>query len=108
MGFFFPSQIDVVTPFTKAFSDANTMANRNNSTYIKSLGKDAVPFNLYPWTWSHNNDDVSNFNALSQNGKLIVPPILTKLILDREPDIVLSWVHTICNTYDFTHVISSH
>ena len=62
----------------------------------------------YPWQWKPADEDIKNFNALAQNGKLIVPPILTKLILDREPEKVQLWVDKVCKKFDFTHVISSH
>ena len=49
-----------------------------------------------------------NFNAISQDGKLFCPPILTKLILDREPERTLTWVDTICRRFPFERVIPSH
>eukprot|EP00957_Ditylum_brightwellii_P004098 311468-Ditylum_brightwellii.AAC.1 len=59
---------------------------------MKPLGKDVVPYSLYPWTWHDNDADLTNFNAISQQGALFCPPILTKLILDREPVATLAWV----------------
>ena len=70
--YFFPSQINVV-PFPKAISDASNIAKKG-STFQKELGTDSVPFNLYPWKWKDSIKDKKNFNALTQNGKLIVPP----------------------------------
>ena len=51
---------------------------------------------------------LANFNAISQNGKLFCPPILTKLILDREPQKTLDWVDRIVTRFQFTHVIPGH
>ena len=100
---FFPSQIDVV-PFGKAISEA---ANIDPS--MKSLGEGSVPGNLYPWTWHDNDADLTNFNAISKNGKLFCPPILTKLILDREPELTLEWVDRIVKRFkSMTHVIPGH
>lgn len=99
---FFPSQIDVV-PFGRAISESTKI-----DPSMKSLGEGAVPGALYPWTWHDNDVDLANFNAISQNGKLFCPPILTKLILDREPVKTLEWVDRITKRFDFTHVIPGH
>ena len=99
---FFPSQIEVV-PFGRAISEASKI-----EPTMTSLGVGAVPANLYPWTWHDNNADLANFNAISQNGKLFCPPILTKLILDREPQRTLDWVNRITTRFAFTHVIPGH
>jgi hypothetical protein len=99
---FFPSQIDVV-PLGQALREARMVdPSRRN------LGNDAVPLSLYPWTWHDNNADLRNFQAISQGGALFCPPILTKLILDREPDRTLAWVDTVCQRFPFERVISCH
>ena len=101
---FFPSQIDVV-PFGQAISESTKI-----DPSMKSLGVGAVPGgSLYPWTWHDNDADLTNFNAISQQGKLFCPPILTKLILDREPARTLEWVDRITTRFNkFTHVIPGH
>jgi len=99
---FFPSQIDVV-PFGRAISEASKI-----DTSMKPLGADGVPFSLYPWTWHANDADAKNFKAISNGGELFCPPILTKLILDREPQRTLDWVDSICKKFDFTRVIPCH
>ena len=98
---FFPSQIDVV-PFDKAISQASKIDNS-----MKPLGEGAVPFSLYPWTWN-NNEDSKNFDAISKNGKIFIPPILTKLILDREPEKTLDWCNRITKRFDFVRIIPCH
>lgn len=102
---FFPSQIDVV-PVGKAIRQSYSDIDPS----MKSLGVGAVPGGtLYPWTWHDNDADLENFNAISQNGKLFCPPILTKLILDREPIRTLEWVDRITTRFNkFTHVIPGH
>eukprot|EP00986_Skeletonema_menzelii_P009569 scaffold4383_cov145-Skeletonema_menzelii.AAC.8 len=102
---FFPSQIDVV-PFGKAIRQSISDIDPS----MRTLGVGAVPGgNLYPWTWHDNDADLANFNAISQNGKLFCPPILTKLILDREPTKTLEWVDRITKRFpNFTHVIPGH
>jgi len=99
---FFPSQIDVV-PFNDAISQASKIDPK-----MKPLGEGAVPFSLYPWTWHDNNADLNNFNAISKGGKIFCPPILTKLILDREPQKTIEWADRISSRFDFTHIISCH
>jgi hypothetical protein len=99
---FFPSQIDVV-PLVEAFSEASRI---NES--MKPLGYGAVPFSLYPWKWHDNNADLKNFKAISKGGEIFCPPILTKLILDREPDRVLNWVDRVCTRFKFNRIIPGH
>jgi hypothetical protein len=101
---FFPSQIDVV-PFGEAIREAG-----NVDPSMRTLGRGAIPGDgaLYPWTWHDNDADLANFKAISQDGKLFCPPILTKLILDREPSRTLDWVDRIVRRFDFTHVIPGH
>jgi len=99
---FFPSQITVVSA-GEALKESIRVDPR-----MKNLGDDAVPINLYPWTWDGNND-LKNFEAISNNGKLFCPPILTKLILDREPTITLDWVDRVSNRFsDMKRIIPCH
>jgi len=99
---FFPSQITVVSA-GEALQEASRVDPR-----MKNLGDGAVPINLYPWTWN-GDSDVKNFEAISNNGKLFCPPILTKLILDREPQITLDWVDRVCQRFpDMTRIIPCH
>jgi len=99
---FFPSQITVVSA-GQALKEATQVDPR-----MKNLGEGAVPINLYPWTWD-GNSDVKNFEAISNNGKLFCPPILTKLILDREPEITLDWVDRVTKRFsDMKRLIPCH
>lgn len=99
---FFPSQITVVSA-----GDALKEAFQVDPT-MKNLGDGAVPGNLYPWTWD-GNSDLRNFEAISNNGKLFCPPILTKLILDREPQITLDWVDRVSKHFsDMKRIIPCH
>jgi hypothetical protein len=98
---FFPSQIDVV-PAGEALTEATHIDAR-----MKPLGEGAVPISLYPWTW-RGNADQTNFEAISKNGAPFCPPILTKLILDREPQRTIEWVDTVSRRFDFKRVIPSH
>ena len=101
---FFPSRIDAV-PVGRALRDAAHLAD----PAMAALGADAVPTGrLYPWTWRDGDADVANFDALARDGTLFCPPILTKLILDREPVRTLEWVDRIARRFDFTHVVPGH
>ena len=99
---FFPSEIDVV-PFSEAIKEAGKIDDS-----LKPLGDGAVPYNLYPWAWHEGNADQTNFDVISQNGELFCPPILTKLILDREPDKTLEWVDRVADRFDFERIIPGH
>jgi hypothetical protein len=99
---FFPSQIEVV-PVGEALTEA-----RNVDPSMRTLGEDAVPGSLYPWTWHANNVDQRSFDAISKKGALFCPPILTKLILDREPQRTIMWVDKVCQRFDFKRVIPGH
>lgn len=73
---------------------------------MKELGKGAIPINggLYPWSWVRSED--KNFKALQGSG-LFVAPILTKLILDREPRKVLAWVDMV-SKWPIKRIIPCH
>jgi hypothetical protein len=91
---FFPSQIEVRS-VAEAFREAGQIPVEE-----RNLGQGAVPGGkLYPWAWKPGDADVPNFEEISQNGKLFCPPILTKLILDREPTATLEFVDRVTNRF---------
>jgi hypothetical protein len=99
---FFPSHITVI-PAGEALKEASQV-----DASMKNLGEGAVPFNLYPWKWD-GNSDIRNFEAISKKGALFCPPILTKLILDREPQATLEWVDRVCRRFsDMKRIVPSH
>ena len=100
---FFPSRIDVV-PLGRALGEAR----RVTDPVAVASGRDAVPLNLYPWTWRPDDADATNFDAVSDGGRLFCPPILTKLILDREPARTLAWVDRVTERFAFDRVIPGH
>ena len=93
---FFPSQITVTPTIEQVFQDLQRVPYN-----LRNLGTDAIPFNsaLYPWSWNANNTDQVNFESTSQNGTLFCPPILTKLILDREPTATLEFIDRVCQRF---------
>jgi Domain of unknown function (DUF4336) len=99
---FFPAQINVVG-VGEAIAEARKIDPR-----MRNLGEGAVPMSLYPWTWNGDFDEY-NFDIISEGGKLFCPPILTKLILDREPSGTLAWVDRICERfYDMKRIVPCH
>ena len=100
---FFPACIKVDT-VSQAFKEANQVPPS-----LQNLGDGAIPGGkLYPWSWDGNKDE-RNFEAISENGSLFCPPILTKLILDREPDRVLAWADRVAQRFsDMERVIPCH
>jgi hypothetical protein len=103
--YFFPSQITVTPSISAALNEAKRVpaANRN-------LGRGAIPFvnTLYPWSWNDNDADLINFQAVA-TAKLFLPPILTKLILDREPRRVVDFAETVARDFpDLQRILPSH
>jgi len=96
---FFPSGISVSSVFEVFAKLANV------SEKAKILGQGAIPFDggLYPWSWTKKEEQ--NFKALQ--GGLLVAPILTKLILNREPGKVLDWVDQVAS-WPVKRIIPSH
>jgi hypothetical protein len=100
---FLPSQIEVPS-FAEDLRDAQNVPKE-----LQNLGQGAVPLQLYPWKWKSDSADIQNFKALSNNGKMFCPPILTKLILDREPEKTLAWVDRVCERFsDMKRVVPCH
>jgi hypothetical protein len=100
---FFPGQIAVST-VGQALEDA-----RHVPADLRNLGDGAVPGQLYPWSWASDSADQANFDAISEKGRLFCPPILTKLILDREPAATLAWVDRIVERFPkLQRVLPSH
>jgi hypothetical protein len=100
---FFPSQINVST-VQQAFKDSEQVP-----ASLRNLGEGAIPGGrLYPWSWNADSDK-RNFEQISQHGKLFCPPILTKLILDREPARTLEWVDIVSTRFkDMQRIIPCH
>ena len=94
---FFPARIDV-SSVGQALTDVSRMDPR-----MKALGERAVPGGVYPWSW---NDD-SDFFQAGYTGGPFVPPILQKLIYDREPDRVYEWAKQVAD-WEFVRIVPCH
>ena len=101
---FFPSHI-AVRSVNQALEEA-----KNVPPELRNLGEGAIPGSvLYPWAWVDGDADRESFDAISQNGKLFCPPILTKLILDREPQRTLEFVDRVSQRFkDMKRIIPCH
>ena len=62
-------------------------------------------FGLYPFCWQENWQD--SFKKLRQEGKLIVAPILQRLILNRNSKATLNWVYEV-SKWNFDTIIPCH
>ena len=101
---FFPSHI-TVRSVDRALEDAKEIPPE-----LRNLGEGAIPGSvLYPWAWVDGDADRESFDAISQNGQLFCPPILTKLILDREPQRTLEFVDRVSQRFkDMKRIIPCH
>lgn len=61
-------------------------------------------FHRYPWTWVKSEAD--SFKAL-QREKVTVAPILRKIILNREPSVVLAWADRV-SRWPIKRIIPAH
>jgi Domain of unknown function (DUF4336) len=92
--YFRPSVLEI-PKWSQVFRDAFTASDRSKKGY----------FGLFPFQW--RGDWYRSFEALYGNGRLFVAPILQALILNRAPDVTLSWANKIAN-WDFERIIPCH
>ncbi|MBD2426811.1 DUF4336 domain-containing protein [Phormidium sp. FACHB-1136] len=92
--YFRPSTLDVATT-GDMFREAKQAPDRSRQNY----------FGLYPFRWQPHWPD--SFNALHNQGKLSVAPILKTLIFNRGPRDVLDWAKQVA-TWQFERVIPAH
>jgi hypothetical protein len=62
-------------------------------------------FGLYPFAWQPGWED--SFHALRGGGRLFVAPVLQRLILNRQPELVLDWADRVMR-WPFRRVIPCH
>lgn len=93
---FFPASIQV-SSVGQALDDIGRVPDG-----MRPLSAGAVPLDLYPWVWG---DDTQNFEVLT--GGVFVPPILQKLILNREAEATLAWADRV-SEWPFQRIIPGH
>lgn len=92
--FFRPSAAGVVKLFA-ALKDAAQAPDRSRQNY----------FGLFPFEWQP--DWQKSFAALRGDGRLFVAPILQRLILNRNPRVVIDWADRVAQ-WDFEQIITCH
>jgi len=92
--YFRPSTLEVATT-GEMFREAKQAPDRSRQNY----------FGLYPFRWQPNWS--ASFQALHNQGKLSVAPILKTLIFNRGPQEVLTWAKQVA-TWQFERVIPAH
>ena len=93
--FYFQPESLEVPKLKRIFAGARRAADRSKKNY----------FGLFPFQWRANW--YASFEALRQNGRLAVAPILQTLIFNRGPKAVLTWADRIAQ-WDFQQVIPCH
>jgi hypothetical protein len=92
--YFRPSALTVV-PKAQVLREARQAPDRSRKAY----------FGLYPFQWQPQWQQ--SFEALRQGGRLVVAPILQRLILNRAPQETLAWVHRVTG-WNFEQVVPCH
>lgn len=92
---YFRSGVLDIPSITKTLVDAWRSPNKTAKTY----------WGLYPFQWQSNWEKA--FNTLSNNGRLLVAPILQTLILNRDPEATLAWADEIA-CWNFKQIIPCH
>ena len=93
--FYFQPSMVKIQKFIPSIIDALKAPDQSKNAY----------WGWYPFQWSENWE--SSFDLLSQNGKLLVAPILQTLILNRDKEKVLQWIYNIAK-WDFKKIIPCH
>ncbi|MGD2184145.1 DUF4336 domain-containing protein [Lusitaniella coriacea] len=92
--YFQPSALEAI-PWGQTFRNAAKAPNRSKKAY----------FGLFPFQWQKNWK--SAFNALRDDGRLLVAPVLQALILNRAPKETLNWVEKV-TCWNFQRIIPAH
>ncbi|MCP6758861.1 MAG: DUF4336 domain-containing protein [Fischerella sp. CENA71] len=92
--YFRPSKLETVG-LSEAFRNAFKAPNRSRKAY----------FGVFPFQWQENWQ--RSFEALRNQGRPFVAPILQTLIFPQDPTQVLNWVDQVAN-WDFQQIIACH
>ncbi|MEB3209927.1 MAG: DUF4336 domain-containing protein [Leptolyngbyaceae bacterium] len=93
--FYFRPSTAKTIPLKQAIRDATHSSDRSR----------ANSFGIFPFQWDANWKQ--SFDALRNNGQLLVAPILQTLILNRAPKQTLDWVDRVAS-WDFQRIIPCH
>jgi Domain of unknown function (DUF4336) len=92
--YFRPSSLEI-PKWSNVFRDSLTALDRSRKSY----------FGLYPFQWRSGWQGA--FDILRQDGRLLVAPILQRVILNRNPQATIEWIDRICE-WDFERIIPCH
>ena len=92
---YFQPTVLSIPPWSKVFANALKAPDKSKKNY----------FGLFPFQW--REDWQQCFDALSDNGRIFVAPILQTLILNRAPQKALEWADAIA-TWNFQRIIPCH
>jgi hypothetical protein len=93
--FYFQPSVLKTVPLGAAIRNAFNAPDRSKKAY----------FGLFPFKWSAQWQQ--SFDALHADGRLLVAPILQRLILNRAPQAVLNWVDRVAQ-WEFERIIPCH
>ncbi len=92
--YFQPSVLEVL-PWGRVFRNAIAASDRSKQNY----------FGLFPFRWKENWH--KSFEALQGGGRLLVAPILQKLILNRAPKETIDWADKVAS-WNFERIVPCH
>ena len=92
---YFQPTVLSIPQWSKVFLNALKAPDKSKKNY----------FGLFPFQW--HQDWQKCFDALSDNGRIFVAPILQTLILNRAPQKALQWANAIAD-WDFQRIIPCH
>lgn len=92
--YFRPSVLHI-SNWSTVWQEARTAPDRSRKAY----------FGLYPFQWQ--SQWKQSFNALHNQGQLLVAPILQTLILNRAPEETIDWANWV-STWDFRRIVPCH
>jgi hypothetical protein len=93
--FYFRPRAAKTIPLGQAIRAAANAPDRSKSNY----------FGVFPFEWDDTWKD--SFDALRNQGRLLVAPILQTLILNRDPEQTLEWVNRV-SAWDFQRIVPCH
>jgi len=92
--YFQPDALEVLD-WSKTWQEAKPAPDRSKKAY----------FGFYPFRWQSHWQD--SFEKLQGNGRLLVAPILQKLILNRAPQETIKWANLLVS-WHFNRLIPCH
>ena len=93
--FYFRPQVLETVPFVQALRNIAKAPERSRKAF----------FGLFPFKW--REDWYQSFESLRGNGRPFVAPILQTLILNRNPQVTITWADKVAS-WDFVRIVTCH